>query len=165
MRGIMPPAFGGHFQRYGVLTRAVFAACSAALLGVAVALILVPVRQDALAVHGLGAVVALPTGFLLLRSLRLGTIDVSPDAVVVRGLLSTSRISIDEIEHFTAVSGFDQSGQERSALAVRKRSGEVRVFGDFGGSEESRHVPPQELARLLNERITEVRMHSDSDAA
>ncbi len=159
----MPSAFGGHYQRYGVLTRAVFAACSAALLGVAVALILVPIRQDALAVHGLGAAVALPTCFLLLRTLRLGTIDISPEAVVVRGLLSTSRISIDDVEHFTTVSGFDKSGQEISALAVRKRSGEVRVFGDFSSSEESRTMPAQELARLLNERMTEI--HGDSDAA
>jgi hypothetical protein len=120
-----------HFEFLGRAARSVYTFCWGVVFVVGVAMMFVDVSRDAAVVRVIGIVIAIAAGWLFVRSFVWATIDLYPDAVVVRGFLKTSRIAVADIDSFTLVKGVDASDEPATALAVRTRDGRTRVFSDL----------------------------------
>ena len=142
---------GKRIQRYGRHgVRAFFIACWAILTIFGLANALAPARHDPAIVHGIGIAMTILCGFFLMRSLRLATIDIYPDVVVVNGIVQSRKFSLEDIDGFTTVRRVNLWGVTGSALALRTRDGNTKVFGEFWSAPGASHFSVEKVAEELN---------------
>jgi len=142
-----------HFIRPGMAVRVVFIMCWAVIAAFGIATILVPPRHDPAIVRGIGIVMAVVPSFILIRSFRAATIDIYPDAVVVRGLVRTSKLSLSDVAAFATVPRVNLWGIPGNALALRLRNGRMKVFGEFWSSHKTHGFSVDKLVEELNREI------------
>lgn len=138
------------YQRRSRAERSIQTASSAALCLVAAGLVIQPGRDDPELVRGVGALLALLALFAAVRSLRWGTIAVYPDLVRIRGFLQTATLPRSDIVGFTVEDGLNENEQPATALAVKTRAGDTKVFADFRSDEHEGGFSAQALADQLN---------------
>ena len=119
------------YKRYARGILFAYVACWAVILGLGVALVIVPVNHDALAVRGVGVLLAAAGAVFIQQSLRWATIDVRSDSILVHELFHTSRLRVADIERFVVVRNIFSSNPHARGLAVRMRGGESMLLGDF----------------------------------
>lgn len=73
------------FRRRGF--RVVLIVCLSICFALVAETAVAPARHDPLVVHGIGIALTVITGYFLIRSFCMATIDIQPDKVVVRDLL------------------------------------------------------------------------------
>ena|SRR5579864_2286318 len=105
-----------HHNRAGMGIRLAFILCWAIILAYGIATILVPPRHDPVIVRGIGVLMALVSGFFLVRSFRAATIDVYLDKIVVRRLVWTSKFALSDVAGFIAVPKANLWGIRGNAL-------------------------------------------------
>jgi hypothetical protein len=112
----------------------------------------VPPARDVI-VHGMGVALLLVSCFFLFRSVRMATIDVRADSVVVGEFARSRRFALSSVDSFVVVPRVNMWGIPGSALALRMRDGEVRVFGEFWSRQNASGFSVEKGAERLNEWV------------
>lgn len=151
---VMRTRSGHHHEYVGRAWRSVYALCWGIVLVLGIAMVFVPVSNDASVVRALGVVIAVAACWFLVRLPGWTTLDLAGDTIVIRGLFRTSRLSVADIEKFVIVKGADEHEEPSSALAVFMRTGGVTVFPDFSSQHEGK-LSVVKLVDELNGWLTE----------